>query len=371
MADITTRDNKPAQYGTVVEKDSIPLAAVAVRGGVALALNSSGYGKSASIVAGDIVVGVSDRAVDNSAGSAGAQSVDAQRDYYFINDSTNPITQAHLFRSYCYLVDNATVGSSDVGGTLAVVGVPVSLGTGRDAGKVAVRIGVVSLHAEPPSYGAEGVARGVATNLEAGAFSAGVFTATANGALATQDGLTIAVNDVLVLPEGTLTTLVVSAANSGPYVVTSIGSASSKVVLTRPSWWKHGTAMRPAAEIKIVAGTLYAGTKWRSFAAAGVTIGTTDPKLYPEQVTQQVTLASGTVTISNVPVFSASRLGFGCSGSIGGTAAATTTNFAIKASGGITAGGIGTAAVIVEAQSVSDTIVNTDTSVLNVTLFNG
>ena len=88
-------------------------------------------------------------------------------------------------------------------------------------------------------------------------------------------------------------------------------------------------------------------------------------------MTQQITLAAGTATIANFPVWLAARLGFSCSGAIGGTAAATTTNFAIKASGGITIGGIGTAAVIVEAQSVSDTIVNTDVSVINVTLYNG
>jgi hypothetical protein len=372
MADYTTRDGRPAQYGTVVEKDSIPLAAAAVRGGVLLALNTSGYGESASIGASDLVVGVSSEALDNSAGNAGDKKVDAQRDYWLDNDTTNAIGQAHLFRSYCYAVDNHTVGSSDVGGTLAMVGVPVALGTGTLTGKVAVRIGAVTPHAAPPAYAADNGARLVATNLEAGAFSAGVFTATANGAVATQDGVAPAVGDVIVLPEGTLTTLVVSAANSGPYVFTAIGSASAKVVLTRPSWWKHGNVVPLNSEIKIAAGTIYAGTTWRSFVsgASAIVIGTGAPALYPLEVTQQVTLADGTITISNVPVRLAARLGFSTSGAIGGTAAATTTNFAIKASGGITIGAIGTAAVIVEAQSVSDTIVNTDVSVINVTLSN-
>lgn len=372
MADYTTRDGKPAQYGAPVEKTAVPLAAVATVGGVTLAVNSSGYGLTAGIAAGDVPVGISERALDNSTGSAGDQTNNAQGPtFLFDNDTTNPITQAMLHRSYAFVVDNHTAGCSDVGGTKALLGVPRYLGTGRDAGKVAVEIGAVTPFAMPPGYASDMVARGVATNLEAGAFSAGVFTATANGALATQDGLTVAVGDVLVLPAGTLTTLVVSAANSGPYIVTSVGGASSKVTLARPSWWRHADAAKLAAEIKIVAGTLYAGTTWHSFAAAAIVIGTGNPALYPLKMTQQITLAAGTATIANFPVWLAARLGFSSTGAIGGAAAATTTNFAIKASGGITIGGIGTAAVIVEAQSVSDTIVNTDVSVINVTLFNG
>lgn len=370
MADITTTDIKGTQYGVMPERDGVPVAAVALRGGQSAAVNSSGYLIGSGILAGDVPVGAVEKAVDNSAGSAGAQTANVLRDVMYDNDATNPITQAMLFRSYCYQVDNHTAGASDVGGTLAVIGVPVYLGTGRDAGKVGVKVLACTPHAPLPAASQGFEARGVATNLEAGAFAAGVFTATANGAMATQDGLTIAVGDTLILPAGTLTTLVVSAANSGPYVVTAIGAAGAKVVLTRPSWWKHGAGARASSQIKVAAGTLFAGTTWRSFAVATVTIGTGDPALYPERVTQQVTLASGTRTISNVPIFSAARLGLSIK-LAGGTPAGTTTAFDQKLTSGITAGGIGTAALIVEAHSVKGTIVNTDVSVINVTMVNG
>jgi hypothetical protein len=370
MADTTTRDINTPQYGTVPEVDSVPVAAVVVRAGQVGAVNPSGFLIGSGILAGDVPVGLVEKTVDNSAGAAGALNANVQRDYLLDNDATNAITQAMLFRSYCYLVDNHTAGSSDVGGTLAPLGVPVWLGTGKQAGKVAVRVMACTPHAPLPGAAQGFEVRGVATNIEAGSFAAGVFTATANGALAAQDGLTIAVGDLLMLPAGTLTTLAVTAANSGPYVVTAIGSASAKVVLTRPSWWRHADGARLSAQIRVRAGTLFAGTTWRSFSAAAVVIGTGDPALYPEQVTQQVTLVAGTRTISNVPIFSTSRLGMSAM-LAGGTPAGTTTNYQRKLTSGATAGGIGTAALVVEAQSVAGTIVNTDVAVLNVTIFNG
>lgn len=371
MSDITTRDHKPAQYGTGVEKDSIPIAAVAVRGGVVLALNISGYGKTASIVAGDIVVGVSDRAIDNSAGNAGDQKVDAQRDFWLDNDVTNAITQAHLFRSYCYLVDNHTVGSSDVGGTLAVAGVPVAIGTGRDEGKVAVRIGAVTPHAPLPGQSGAFKVRGVATNLAAGAFSGGVFTATADGALAAQDGLTYvahsaAVPSLIFLPEGTLTTLVVSAANSGPYEVTSIGGTTSKVILTRPAWYRHGGQI-PAGQVidTFGTGTLYGGSQWKTFCAAGLVIGTGDPVFWPNRVVQAVTLASGTLSaaLTTIPVRSATKSTIEIWSNPATAPHANTRVWRVSA---LTPGAIGTASIQVVAESAPGTTNSSDVGQYNI-----
>ena len=77
------------------------------------------------------------------------------------------------------------------------------------------------------------------------------------------DGVAPAVGDVLVLPPGTLTTLVVSAANSGPYEVTSLGAAGSKVVLTRPANYQHGDTITSGTAIQVGGeGTSYANTRW-------------------------------------------------------------------------------------------------------------
>lgn len=371
------RDYPAQRAGVPVILESAPTIADGVQyAGLLAMLDTDGYLVDAIAAAdpSDICIGSMSKDVDNTSGSNGDTNGQIElAPCYYDNDSTNPIGQDDLFRIVAYRVDNHTVGASDVGGTLAPVGIPVRMGSAADntAGKVAILPVFASLYAPSPGWLGAFVARGVATNLEAGTFSAGTFTANANGALATQDGLTIAAGDVLILPAGTLTTLVVSAANSGPYVVTSVGGASSKVTLARPSWWRHGNGVPLGAEIKAAAGTLFAGSVWRSFVtAAGVVIGTGDPALYPLKVTQQVTLVAGTKTISNVPIFSTSKLGLSCM-LAGGTPAAGTTCYQRKLSSGATAGGIGTAAVIVEAQSVAGTIANTDVAVLNVTIFNG
>lgn len=374
----TSHGNRLSRRGLPFVSDVRPMAAAATGiNGCLMAVDSNGraFGTTITVAGGAVAIaGVCRIDVDNSSGGAAAKNAEIEAgDLWLDNDSTNPITQAMIGVSYCYAVDNHTVGSSDVGGTLVLVGVPTELGSTANGhyGKVAVRIAAVTPYAASTAAAAAAFkARGVATNLEAGTFSAGSFTATADGAMATQDGLTVAAGDVLLLPAGTLTTLVVSAANSGPYVVTSIGSASSKVTLSRPSWWAHGGVVPLGSSIDVAVGALFSGTRWASFADKAQTIGTNDPKLYPQKVTQQVTLSAGTKTISNVPILSTSRVGFSAALS-GGTPAGTTTAYQKKLTSGVTAGGIGTAAFIVEAQSVAGTIVNTDVAVLNVTLMNG
>jgi hypothetical protein len=379
-----TRDNQSPRFGVVPILNAFPVAATAViYAGNFVALNASGYAIQLSLTASSayVIVGVASKDVSNATGANGDVTVECENIYYLDNDTTNPVTASDIARNYCFIVDNHTVGASDGAGTRPLAGLPLRLGSAADSttGKVAILAGGaggVSPYASNPllamSNAAAFTARGVATNIAALTFAAdGTFEADANGALGAQDGLTFVAGQTILLPAGTITTGVVSAANSGPYVLTSVGGASAKFAGRRPSWFADGATITPGIEINVAKGTLFGGTTWRSFADVSQVVGTNDPMLYPLKVTQQITLVAGTLTISNVPVFLAARLGFSCSGAIGGTAAATTTNFAIKASGGITAGGIGTAAVIVEAQSVSDTIVNTDVSVINVTLMNG
>lgn len=376
MADLT-RDNQVSRFGVVPIVNSYPVAASTyLYAGNYVALNASGYLIQTSLTASPAyaIVGVVSKDVDNSSGQNGDLFADVENIYFLDNDTTNPITAAHIGRAYCYIVDNHTVSSADLG-YRPLAGVPVALGStaNQTYGKVAVACGVATPYASNPYLAASSgafEARGVATNLAALTFAAdGTFEADANGAIASQDGLTVAVNDVFILPAGTITTGVVSAANSGPYVITAIGGASAKFTGRRPAWWYDGGAV-PNKSIEVRSGTLFGGTRWKPFCAVSQVIGTDDPQLYPERVTQQVTLVAGTKTISNVPILSTSRVGLSVA-LIGGTPAATTTAYQKKLSSGATAGGIGTAAFIVEAQSVAGTIVNTDVAVLNVTLING
>lgn len=365
MADVTNKDGTTPQAGTVSEAFAVKLAAVAVRGGRALAINSAGYGIGSGIVAGDIVAGIAAKAVDNSAGSAGDETVNASIDYWCINDTTNPIGQTHLFRAPCYLVDNQpTVGSSDVGGTLAIVGTPVEIGSGTTSGKVRVRFGVL-----PITYlMAEKVARATATNLAAGAFSAGVFTATADGALATQDGVTCEVGDVLAVPAGTIGSATVSAANSGPYAITSLGSASSKVTLARPAWWKHGDQI-PAFAIPVRAGTLFGGCSFKALCDEELVVGTGDPVFLPNRVAQSVTFNSGTSgSIANVPIRSAAKSTVEVSANATGTPPHASTRVWRPTT--FTAGAIGTAALVVSAESAPGTVNASDVGIYVIAVVN-
>lgn len=373
------------QYGTpdivLPQLLNFPVAAsTTIFGGTMVGTDASGNAVPASATSTLALWGRAERQVVNTTvagfGAAGALNVEIHAGvFYFTNDSTNPVTNASRGK-YVYAVDDNTVGTSDLGGTLPLAGyvIDVPASGAPEYLKVAVAVGLArpdALDPELASSSASFKARGVAANLAALTFTGGTFTANANGALATQDGLTIAANQILIFPTGTITTGVVSAANSGPWIITSVGGASAKVTGIRPDWWPQGGAIIPGSVIRVAAGTLFGGTEWASFADVSLFIGTDDPALYPRQVTQQVTLAAGTKTISNVPIFATTRLGLAIA-LVGGTPDATTTGINFRITSGRTAGGIGTAAAIIDAQAVlGGAKVAGDVSVVNATLING
>lgn len=210
-------------------------------------------------------------------------------------------------------------------------------------------------------------ARAVVTSLQAmGGTTTGTLTETTNGALAAQDGVTIAVGDVVMIPEGV--TNLAAASDAGPYVVTAIGGASAKWSMTRPSWWATG-AQIPNAELKVgPEGTLFFSSTWKSFAPKGSqAIDTNAPKLYPGSVSQSVTLVAGTKTITNVPIWAATSQIIAVRTAAGGT---TTTTIMYAPAAAPTPGVIGTASIAVQAEVAAGTIQNADTSVLTVTILN-
>ena len=368
MADYERDFGKGDSFGIPNVVGAYPMAAAkSAYGRCMVNIDSSGYahGLSSEATAGvSFVPGVASRAVDNSSGAAGAAYVDVEDFAFLDNDSTNPLTAAMIGRSLCYQVDNHTIGASDVGGTLLAVGVPIRIEPSTS--RVAVSFNAALIQAVAGGSGAfEAVA--VATNLAALTFTSGSFSADANGALASQDGQTLAVGDVVLIPEGTITTGTVSAANSGPYVLTSIGSASTKFTGVRPSWYRHGSAI-PSMAIRVKKGTLFAGTRWLAFAMG--TIGTTDPLLRPEKVTQKVTLVSSAKAITNVPLLSATRSTALCAlSAVGGTTTSTVGYGIIVAP---TPGGIGTATLTVNAIASGGSKNGTsDTSDVIVTIING
>lgn len=93
-------------------------------------------------------------------------------------------------------------------------------------------------------------------------------TATANGALAAQDGVTLTVNQLLLVKNEA------TAANNGIYTLTQVGDASHPYILTR-----H-VDMDQAAEIAgaftfVESGTTNVGSGWTVASAGPFTVGTT------------------------------------------------------------------------------------------------
>lgn len=385
MADLT-RGYKGSGFGPTVLGNSVKLEASATVYGLCMVfVNAAGYavGSVSAATVACYCAGVAERDVTNGT-TQGAVSVNLHDLYYLDNDTTNAITVADLNRTFCYAVDNHTVGRSSVGGSLLLAGVPVAIDA---AGKVAVRFNTTGAlapaFAESPYLGAtqsqDFTAHVVATSIAALTFTGGTFSADANGAIATNDGIAVgasglAAGDVIIFPTGTITTGVVSAANSGPWVLTAVGGASAKFTGIRPDWWRHGSNMtqRP---IRVAAGTLFGGTDWKAYAdtlvgGTPLVVGTGDPKFRPIQVTQTVTLSSSAATITNVPIHSATRSNVHAAlGAVGGTTTATIGYGIIVAP---TPGDLGTASTVVNAIASGGTKNGTsDTSILIVTITNG
>ena len=108
--------NERADRKTVV----IPVATGAViPAAVLVALDADGNATEAKKAENLIVVGVSQEAVDNTGGLAGAVSVTVRRGAFVLdNSSTAAVTQAGAFKD-CYLEDSSTV-TSDVTKTSVV-----------------------------------------------------------------------------------------------------------------------------------------------------------------------------------------------------------------------------------------------------------
>lgn len=274
-----------------------------------------------------------------------------------------------------FIYDNDTFYLTDLGGTLSWGGFVADV---LDNGKVMVKHSS-ALRAFYEVYSAGQAAAGATqddsalyamTNLPAGTFSGGVWTATATGAISTtQDGLTVApaVGDKVIFPPGTLTTLVVSAANSGPYECVQVGATGVKAIYARPAKFAHGATITPGTRWRCTLGgaTTFGGTTWRCDpTTAAKVVGTDDPLMFPERVIVQKTCSSGTATIATVPLRAAGKFSVTCDYN-GGTPAATTTSIQASTQ---TPGALGTASIVIQEQSVLGTLVNTGTATCAVTI---
>jgi hypothetical protein len=283
---------------------------------------------------------------------------DVDKPCFWYDDNTLYLGNGNDTLSFAGFVDD--VRSSDGAVTL------------RSNAEIRALYELYSAGAAASGYTSDDSVRAVATSLPAGTFAAGVLTLTATGAFSTaQDGVTLAVGDKFILPVGTITTLVVSAANSGVYEVTSLGATGTSATFTRSAKWAHGAIITPCTKVRVGgAGTLFPGTTWTAQPLTAVlVVGTGDPSLYPDKVIQTVALTSSAATIINVPIRSATKSNVHAAlAAVGGTTTSTIGYGIIVAP---TAGGIGTASTVVNAIASGGTKNGTsDTSSLIVTILN-
>ncbi len=201
-------------------------------------------------------------------------------------------------------------------------------------------------------------ARAVATSIGANTVSDQILTITATGALAAQDGVTVVAGDTLLFPAGLSN---VTTGQAGPWTTLQLGDTTTSAKFARPSWWQNGqpipgtnTAIRVAG-----AGTLFPMTTWRNANGAGTTvIGTDEPQLFPDMTVQVVTLSTGTIAVTNVPIYSATKSSI----RFERTTPNTTTATVMYCQSAITAGPLGTATVTIQAQTTTGAINTADVS---------
>lgn len=200
-------------------------------------------------------------------------------------------------------------------------------------------------------------ARGVQTSNVA---NLAAFTGVSGGSAV--DGVTYAQGEIVLLVGQT------SKAQNGLYQVGVVAAGSAP--LTRPADWATGTIFlggQPQV-VEVAEGTLFANTTWKVTTTGALTVDTTAFDMFPRQVTQSVTLVAGTVTVTNVPILSATKSNFLACRTTANTSTATTGGY--HPVGAVTPGVVGTASLVFDATVAAGTINNADISTLSLTIIN-
>lgn len=197
--------------------------------------------------------------------------------------------------------------------------------------------------------------RGVATGNVATPTAASAFTVASN------DGLTFVQGDRVLLASQT------TKAENGIYVVGAV--ATGTAALSRPADYATGMVLPLGLIVDVNAGTLFANTQWRITTAGAVTVDTTSHDFYPQAVTTQVVLSSGTVAaITTIPVLSATKSNVAFQRiAVSGTLTTFSMYTVVPA---WTIGIAGTASIVPMSVVAAGTILNTDNCTVNMTVTN-
>jgi hypothetical protein len=197
--------------------------------------------------------------------------------------------------------------------------------------------------------------------------TSGTLVGNANGAITSTmaDGQTPAVGDTFLLPNG----IAAAGVDAGIYVITAVGSAGAKFSAVQASGWQTGATVLVKTEILIGRGTVFGLSTWvNTLTGTSNVVGTASFTFYPRTVIQSVALTAGTVTITNVPILSATKSNvIPVRTATGGT---VTSTIMYAPAAAPTPGALGTATVAVQAEVAAGTIAASDTSTLTVAILN-
>jgi hypothetical protein len=301
------------------------------------------------------VIGIATQTIESA--TAGQRClVETDRIYLRANgSSTNAFSDASQIGAPAYAYDDHTVYDNSNGDTLPFAG----FFRGMEAdGQVRVEI-VANGYAE---IDAEETSGDVVTTLRARNI--------VNGDVADLAAYTVAsdaaVNDATLNVAGDVVLLVdqTTAAQNGLYIVGTV--AAGVAPLTRhPAMFTGRVFRADDYDIVIAAGAVFAHTRW--FNSAAGTIGTNTPAFFPESVTISQALVTGTMTITSIPILSATKSAISAYRK---TANTCTSTIQYVTNGAATAGALGTASVEVMAAVAAGTINASDVSTLHVTITN-
>lgn len=197
----------------------------------------------------------------------------------------------------------------------------------------------------------------------------GHLVASANGAIAAQNGFTPAAGDVVMVPAGC--TNLSAAKDAGPYFVTDPGASGRPYVLDRPSFWAQGSVIPATAAVMCsYEDTLFGGSVWKTENAAGKVVGTDDPAMYPDKVIiKGVALTSGThAAFTTVPISARGTVSVVYASTYAHTPDTATVNYG---AGPITAGAIGAASFVPNAYAAAMAVNTSDsTSIVDIIILN-
>lgn len=302
------------------------------------------------------VIGKSVQTIESA--SAGQRClVETGRTYALTNGTgANAFSEASQYGAPAYAFDDHTVYDNNNGDTLQFAGYFQGM---EPDGKVRIFI---------PSFDAGALdvsetAGDVVTSLRA--------RNVVNGNVADLAAYTVAsnaaVNDATLNVEGDVVLLVAqsTAAQNGLYTVGAVSGGTA--ALTRhPAMFTGRVFRADDYDIAIAAGTVFAHSRW--FNSAAGTIGTNDPALYPESVTITQALVAGTMTITSIPILSATKTAIHPVRSTANTCVATDGGYVLN--GNPTPGALGTASATIMASVLAGTINNADVSTLHINFTN-